>query len=169
MTQDEIRSLFGFNAWANHRVLDACAALTPGQFTQPAPSSFPTVHDTLRHIMGVEWLYLERLHDRYPTELLPGEQFDTVASMASRWATIKKGLDDYIRSPELGDLERIVEYKNMQGKHFRYSLRALLQHVVNHSTYHRGQVATQLREIGAKPLSTDLLRYYDALAGLPVD
>ncbi len=169
MTQDEIRSLFAFNAWANHRVLEACAALTPAQFMQTAVSSFPTVRETLRHIMGVEWLYLERLQGRYPTELLPGESFETVASFATRWDGIKKGLEDYIRSPDLGDLERIIEYRNLKGKHFRYPLRALLQHVVNHSTYHRGQITTQLREIGAKPLSTDLLRYYDALAGLPVE
>ncbi len=169
MTQDEVRTLFAFNAWANQRVLQACSALTPAEFTQSAPSSFPTVRDTLRHILGVEWLYLERLHDRHPTELLPNEHFDSVARFEARWEGIRKGLDDYVRSPDLGDLERIIEYRNMKGKHFRYPLRALLQHVVNHSTYHRGQVATQLREIGAKPLSTDLLRYYDALAGLPVD
>ena len=119
--------------------------------------------------MGVEWLYLERLHERYPTALLPGESFADVASMAARWQEIKKGLEDLIRSPDLGDLERMIDYKNMQGKPFRYPLRAILQHVVNHSTYHRGQVTTQLRELGAKPLSTDLLRYYDMLAGLPVD
>jgi len=169
MTQDEIRSLFAFNAWANHRVLQACAALTPAQFTQTAVSSFPTVRDTLHHIMGVEWLYLERLQGRYPTTLLPGESFADVASMAGRWEEIKTGLEHLIRDPDLGDLERIIEYKNMQGKPFRYPLRALLQHVVNHSTYHRGQVTTQLRELGAKPLSTDLLRFYDMLAGLPVD
>jgi len=169
MTQDELRSLFGFNAWANRRVLDACAALTPEEFTKPAPSSFPTVRDTLQHIMGVEWLYLERLHDRYPTELLPGERFDSVARFEARWEGIKKGLEDYVRSPDLGDPERIIEYRNMKGQHFRYPLRAVLQHVVNHSTYHRGQVATQLRELGMKPLSTDLLRYFDMLAGLPVD
>jgi uncharacterized damage-inducible protein DinB len=169
MTQDEIRSLFAFNAWANHRTLEACAALTPAQFIAPAPSSFPTVRDTLHHIMGVEWLYLERLHGRNPTALLPGEAFADVAAMGARWQQIKKGLEDYIRSPDLGDLERIVEYRNLQGKPFRYPLRALLQHVVNHGTYHRGQVVTQLRELGAKPLSSDLLRYYDAIAGLPVD
>ena len=169
MTLDEIRSLFAFNAWANHRVLEACGALTPAQFTQKAVSSFPTVCDTLHHIMGVEWLYLERLHERYPTALLPGESFADVASMAARWQEIKKGLEDFVRSPDLGDLERMIDYKNMQGKPFRYPLRAILQHVVNHSTYHRGQVTTQLRELGAKPLSTDLLRYYVMLAGLPVD
>ena len=169
MTQDELRSLFGFNAWANRRVLEACAALTPAEFTRPAPSSFPTIRDTLHHIMSVEWLYLERLHGRYPMELLPGERIESVGQFEARWESIRKGLDDYVRSPDLGDSERIIEYRNMKGEHFRYPLRALLQHVVNHSTYHRGQVATQMREIGAKPLSTDLLRYYDALAGLPVD
>jgi len=169
MTQDEIRTLFAFNAWANHRTLEACAALTPAQFRQPAPSSFPAIYDTMHHIMGVEWLYLERFHGRSPSSLLPGETFADVAAMSARWQEIKKGLEDYVRSPDLGDPERIVEYKNMKGKPFRYPLRALLQHVVNHSTYHRGQVVTQIREVGGKPLSTDLLRYYDALAGLPID
>jgi len=169
MTQDEIRTLFAFNAWANHRTLEACAALTPAQFRQPAPSSFPTIYGTMHHIMGVEWLYLERFHGRSPSSLLPGETFADVAAMSARWQEIKKGLEDYVRSPDLGDPERIVEYKNMKGKPFRYPLRALLQHVVNHSTYHRGQVVTQIREVGGKPLSTDLLRYYDALAGLPID
>ncbi|HMD31017.1 MAG TPA: DinB family protein [Candidatus Acidoferrales bacterium] len=169
MTQDEIRSLFAFNAWANHRTLEACAALTPAQFIQAAPSSFPNVRDTLHHIMGVEWLYWERFQGRSPTELLPGETFADVAAIAARWQDIKKKLEDLVRSPDLGDLERIVEYHNMKGKPFRYPLRVLLQHLVNHSTYHRGQVVTQLRELGVKPLSTDLLRYYDALAGLPVD
>ena len=160
MTQDELRSLFGFNAWANRRVLDAYAALTPEEFTKPAPSSFPTVRDTLHHIMGVEWLYLERLHDRYPTELLPGERFDSVARFEARWEGIKKGLEDYVRSPDLGDPERIIEYRNMKGQHFRYPLRALLQHVVNHSTYHRGQVTTLLRQLGAKAVATDLIAFY---------
>lgn len=169
MTQDELRSLFAFNAWANLRILEACAALTPEQFTAPAPSSFANVHDTLRHIMGVEWLYLERLHGRNPTSLLPGETFANLAAMTTRWQGIKKGLEDYIRDSDFGDPERILEYTNMQGKPFRYPLRVLLQHVVNHGTYHRGQVVTQLRELGVKPLSTDLLRYYDALAGLPID
>ena len=169
MTQDEIRSLFSFNAWANQRVLEACAALTPAQLRQPAAGSFPTLYDTLHHIMGVEWLYLERFHGRFPTELLPGETFENLAAFSARWQQIKKGLEEFIRSAELGDSERIIEYKNMKGKPFRYSLRSVLQHVVNHSTYHRGQVTTQLRVLGAKPLSTDLLRYYDHLAGLPVD
>src|SRR5271168_822499 len=99
MTQDEIRSLFAFNAWANHRTLEACAALTPAQFIQAAPSSFPNVRDTLHHIMGVEWLYWERFQGRSPTELLPGETFADVAAIAARWQDIKKKLEDLVRSP----------------------------------------------------------------------
>lgn len=169
MTQDEIRSLFAYNSWANHRVLEACAVLSPAQLKQSAAGSFPTLYDTLHHIMGVEWLYLERFHGRSPVELLPGESFDTIAAFSARWEPIRKGLEEFIRGAELGDPERVFEYTNMKGRRCRYNLRSVLQHVVNHSTYHRGQVTTQLRALGAKPLSTDLLRYYDHLAGLPVD
>src|SRR5208282_5485196 len=123
MTQDEIRSLFAFNAWANHRVLEACGALTPAQFTQNAVSSFPTVRDTLHHIMGVEWLYHERWHGRSPTTLLPGEKFDDLASMRARWTKIEKELEEYIGGAQLGELERVVQYTNMQGKPFAYPMR----------------------------------------------
>jgi uncharacterized damage-inducible protein DinB len=169
MTQDEIRTLFAYNAWANHRVLEACAALTPQQFTQTVTSSFPSIRDTLFHIMGVEWLYFERWHGRSPSTLLPGEHFDDLAAMRGRWQQIERSLTEYVSGPELGDTGRALQYLNMQGNPFAYPLRAMLQHMVNHSTYHRGQVTTQLRQLGARPLSTDLLRYYDVLAGLPAD
>jgi uncharacterized damage-inducible protein DinB len=169
MTQDELGTLLDYNTWANHRVLEACGALTPEQFTETAISSFSSVRGTLFHIMGVEWLYLERWHGRSPSTLLPGERFDDLAGMHVRWQQIERGLDEFVTGPELGDPGRILEYRNLKGKPFAYPIGVMLQHLVNHSTYHRGQVTTQLRQLGALPLSTDLLRYYDVLAGLPPD
>ena len=169
MTQDELRTLLAYNTWANHRVLEACSALTAEQFNEPAISSFSSVRGTLFHIMGVEWLYLERWQGRSPASLLPGERFDDLAGMQVRWQQIERSLTEFVNGAELGDPGRIVEYRNLQGKPFAYPVGVMLQHLVNHSTYHRGQVTSQLRQLGARPLSTDLLRYYDVLAGLPPD
>ena len=58
-------------------------------------------------------------------------------------------------------LNDVVEYKNTKGETWRYPLWQQLHHVVNHSTYHRGQVTTMLRQLGAEPLGTDFLVYYD--------
>jgi uncharacterized damage-inducible protein DinB len=60
MTPEEIRTLFDYNTWANHRTLEAAAALPNEQFTKPMSSSFSSVRDTLAHICGAEWLWQER-------------------------------------------------------------------------------------------------------------
>ena len=60
-----------------------------------------------------------------------------------------------------GELNRVVTYRNVEGKTLEYPLWQMLVHVANHSTYHRGQVTTMLRRLGAKPIGTDFLRYCD--------
>lgn len=165
MTPEQIRFLYDFNAWANHRVLDACAALTPEQFTRDLRSSMPSVRDTLVHTYGAEWVWLERWHGRSPSALPLGNSFSELAPLRARWAELEAVQKQFVASVTATDLERTIEYINFKGQKFSYPLRAMLQHVVNHGTYHRGQVTTMLRQMGAKPLSTDLLRYYDALAG----
>lgn len=165
MTPEQMRFLYDFNAWANHRVLDAAAALSAEQFTKDLRSSFPSVRDTLAHIYGAEWVWLERWHGRSPTALPPGSDFADVAGLRAKWAELEAAQKKYVAAVTPADLDRAIEYRNFKGQPFAYPLRAMLQHVVNHGSYHRGQVTTMLRQLGVKALSTDLLRYYDALAG----
>jgi uncharacterized damage-inducible protein DinB len=165
MTPEQIKFLYDFNAWANHRVLDAAAGLTTEQLTRDLRSSFPSVRDTLVHIYGAEWVWLERWHGRSPMVLPPGAEFGDVAGLRAKWAELEAAQKKYVASVTAADLERAIEYRNFKNQPFAYPLRAMLQHVVNHGSYHRGQVTTMLRQLGVKALSTDLLRYYDALAG----
>jgi uncharacterized damage-inducible protein DinB len=59
-----LRELFAYNYWARDRQLDACAALSQEQFQSPMDSSFPSLRDTLAHLVGGEWVWLERCHGR---------------------------------------------------------------------------------------------------------
>ncbi len=169
MTPEQIRALYDYNAWANHRVLDACQALTPEQFTRDLGSSFRSVRETLAHILGAEWVWLERWHGRSPTALPAAHPLDDLASLRARWTEVEHDLMNFVAGVSAADLDREVEYHNTRGNRFAYPLRAILQHVVNHSTYHRGQVTTLLRQLGTHPRATDLLRYYDVLTGQPED
>jgi uncharacterized damage-inducible protein DinB len=65
----------------------------------------------------------------------------------------------YLAGLSDADLERIVEYRTMAGEAHADTLALLIRHVVNHSTYHRGQAATQLRQLGQAPPGTDLVKY----------
>jgi uncharacterized damage-inducible protein DinB len=165
MTPKEMGALYDFNDWANRRVLDSCAALAPEQFTQNLGSSFPSVRDTLAHIMGAEWIWLERWNGRSPAGLPPGSEFADLAALRARWEVLGAELLDFVREVTASELDQVIEYRNFKGKPFSYPLSAMLQHVVNHGSYHRGQIAAMLRQLGAKARSTDLLRYLDFLNG----
>src|SRR5450631_1203156 len=160
MTPEEIRSLYDYNAWANHRELDAAAALTPEQFTKPLGSSFSSVRDTLAHICGAEWIWLERFQGRSPSSLPDASQFPDVASLQARWDELEGRLLKFVHGLTQEDLDRVLEYNTLKFGVYQNPLWQSLQHVVNHGSYHRGQVTTMLRQHGAQPILTDLMHYY---------
>lgn len=174
MTLEEVRELYAFNAWANQRVLDSSAALPAEQFTRDLGSSFRSVRDTLTHIVGSEWVWLERWQGRSPEpkptlERYGGEHFPDLASVRAHFQEVDAGLVQFVRSVSEAGLGRSVEYVNFLGHRFAYPLHSMLWHLVNHGTYHRGQVTTMLRQLGVQPHATDYLRYLDVLAGQPED
>lgn len=63
---------------------------------------------------------------------------------------------------DLGEaaLDRTVPYANIAGEPLASSISEMLRHVVNHSTYHRGQIVTMLRQLGKRPPSTDMILYF---------
>lgn len=169
MTPEEIRALYEYNAWANQRVLEACAALNDEQFKRELGGSFPSVRDTLGHILGAEWVWLERWDGRSPATLPSSMDFANLEELRGRWNEVNRGLMEFVAKLTAADMTRDIEYTNFKGQQFKYPLGSMLQHVVNHGTYHRGQATNMLRMLGAKPKSMDLLRYLDALAGQLAD
>ena len=160
MNIDDIRLLYDFNTWANHRTIEACATLAPEQFTRDLASSFRSVRDTLAHIYGAEWIWLERWHGRTPSALPSAADFPDLESVRRRMVEIDRNLVDFAASLNADDLHRVVQYKTVAGAANAQPLWQMLQHLANHSTYHRGQVTTLLRQLGAKAISTDLLAFY---------
>jgi uncharacterized damage-inducible protein DinB len=160
ITAEDTRTLFAYDAWANRRMMDACAALPSEQFTRDLGSSFCSVRDTLAHIMGAQWIWLERFHGRSPNSFLPAEQFADVASLRTRWNEVQNDLIAYVGGLSAADLERRFDYRDMKGNAYSSVVWQTLQHLANHGTYHRGQVTTLLRQLGAKPIGTDLIGFY---------
>jgi uncharacterized damage-inducible protein DinB len=160
MNIEDFRLLYDFNAWANQRTLDACAALAPEQFTRDLASSFPSVRDTLAHIYGAQWVWLERWHGRIPAALPSPADFPDFETTRRRFAEIDGNLVDYAASLNADDIQRVVAFKTLAGTPISQPLWQMLQHVANHSTYHRGQVTTMLRQLGAKAAGTDLIYFY---------
>jgi len=160
MNIEDVRTLYDYNSWANHRAVEACAAVAPEQFTRDLGSSFRSLRDTLAHIYGAEWIWLERWHGRNPTGLPSSTDFPDFETTRRRFVEIDRNLVDYVASLTAGDLQRVIEIKTTAGASHAQPLWQMLQHLVNHGTYHRGQVTTLLRQLGAKAVSTDLIGFY---------
>jgi uncharacterized damage-inducible protein DinB len=160
MSPDDIRQLYEFNAWANRRSLTAAAALTHEQFTKSMSSSFPSIRDTLAHIFGAEWIWLERFQGRSPAGLPDATQYPDVATLGERWGEFEPRLLNFVRGLTQSDLDRTLEYKTLKFGVYSNPLWQSMQHVVNHGSYHRGQVTTMLRQLGAQPILTDLMHFY---------
>jgi len=166
MTRDDIQLLFAYDRWANDRVLQAASALSDDKFTRDLGGAFASVRDTLVHILSGEWTWLTfwaaYLEDPTPAAALLAdvrarrtEQFNPalfpgLAAVASKWAEVQSQQIGFIDSLTDERLRMMVPYSTTQ-----VPLAQLMQHLANHSTYHRGQIALMMRQLDTKPIATD--------------
>ena len=158
MTKGEVEQLFSYTSWANALMLRAAEALPTEQFEATVASSFPSVGASLGHIVGAEWIWLRRwLGESPPAPGWAGKP--KLAELKAQLAAVEAERSRYLNGLSEADLDRLVSYRNLAGQEYANRLSDLIRHVVNHSTYHRGQVATQLRQLGQTPPNTDFVRY----------
>jgi uncharacterized damage-inducible protein DinB len=162
---DDARTLYAYNRWANRRIVEACRALDDAALGRPTGGSFGSIHDTLAHIAWAEWLWLERWQHRSPKKSsLPGAS--TLAAIERLIGDVARGQQSFVAELTDDRLDERISYQNIKGETWEYTLAQMLQHTVNHSTYHRGQIVTLLRQAGANGVSTDYLLWIDE--GMPI-
>jgi uncharacterized damage-inducible protein DinB len=161
MSVQEMRALFDFNEWANEQILGAAERLSADELTRALGNSFPSVRDTLVHLLFAEWVWLRRWLGESPRAWRDAQEFADVASLRAELSAVARTRAELLDTLADDALSQPVTYTNKQGEQWRYKLGDMMRHVVNHSTYHRGQVVTLLRQLGAHAPSTDLLLYED--------
>ena len=161
MTVQDLQTMLDYHYWARDRLLAAVEALTPEQYTRDMGNSFKSIRDTITHTYAAEWAWHERWQGRSPTALLPADAFPDLASLKGAWSGLEANVRAFVAG--LGDsgTDRVIEYKLLSGQLGASPIWQMLQHVVNHASYHRGQVTTMLRQIGAEPAKPmDMIAYY---------
>jgi uncharacterized damage-inducible protein DinB len=161
MTANDVRLLLDYHYWARDRLLDATETLSQEQLTRDLGNSFRSVRDTLAHLHGAEWIWLSRWKGTSPTEGLPLDRFGDVAAVRAAWFELEQELRAFASSLTDSMVEEMMDYRMLNGTAGRNRLWHMMQHMVNHASYHRGQVTTMLRQLGAAPpKSTDLITFY---------
>jgi uncharacterized damage-inducible protein DinB len=159
MTIAEARQLLAYCEWANTRLFAAAEALAAEQLAAEAVSSFPSVRATLGHILGSEWIWMRRWEGGSPAAAPGWVEGASLPELRGHHGRVQSDRDEYMAGLTDEDLNRVIGYRTLAGKEAASPLADIIRHVVNHSTYHRGQVATQLRQLGVTPPSTDLVAY----------
>jgi uncharacterized damage-inducible protein DinB len=160
MRPEEIVKLFEYNAWADRRATKAASALSAEKFNQKMGSSFSSVRDTLVHMFAGERVWFARFQGESPSAFPDDSAITDAAALQEKWNAFEPGLLGWVRGLKQEDLDRVMTYKTMKFGEYSNPLWQSMQHVVNHGTYHRGQITTMLRQLGAEPILTDLMHYY---------
>jgi uncharacterized damage-inducible protein DinB len=153
---DDFVSLFAFNRWANARMLDACRKLTPQQYAAEPVPGWSSVRFTVCHIAVVTEAWLRGLagdpDDHFPTEA----ELATVDDAERLLARAYQRVDQLLPALTAQQLATPRTFSR-RGRTATLPPWVVLRHVINHTTYHRGQVASKLKRFGVQQPETDLL------------
>jgi uncharacterized damage-inducible protein DinB len=152
--QDDIVALFAYDRWANRRVLDACRKLTAEQYgAEPVPG-WSSVRSTISHIALATAFNLRALtsdaEERMPTEA----DLATVDDAAQLLERAYRRFEELHPTLTPERLNTVLTLRAV-GRTFTLPSWAILRHIVNHSTYHRGHVASKLKRFGIEQSITD--------------
>lgn len=160
MNKSQIIDLYSYDEWANKKLLTTVSQLENEEFVQDLSSSFKSIRDTMVHILGAEELWLSRWVGKQGRNLLNSDDFPTYSSLVDRWDDYRNQINSFILSLTEEDLTQEISYKNLKGIPYSLELWKQMLHVANHSSFHRGQAVTMLRQLKKQPPSLDLIYYY---------
>ncbi len=160
MTINDFTLLFDFNNWANARTRRAVESLPEEKLYVDMKNSFGSIHGTVVHIVGAEDIWLQRLQGAERGIFMKQEDYPTYESVKTKWNDVEKQFAQFLPTMTEEILARDLVFFNLKGEKVSQKIWMSLQHLVNHSTYHRGQITTLVRQASGTPVGTDLIAFY---------
>ena len=149
-----------FSEWATRRTLESAAALSQEELHRNLGNSYGGVFDTLNHIYQADAIWFDRLMGLPTDNLDKYESSVELAGLSEQWLALHDGYLAWAATLQPADWDRIVPHRNTKGEFSRQAVWRIVLHVVNHASYHRGQITTMLRQLGREAVATDLMLYY---------
>jgi uncharacterized damage-inducible protein DinB len=156
MDAKTIRFMWDYTRWADARMFEAVSKVTSDQYVKDLGSSHKSLRDTMVHLVSAQWIWLSRWKGTSPQAMWASGDYPTFSSLRDRWTALHAEIEAFLSAQADPAFAREVVYQNLKGDTLKVPLGPLCLHVANHSSYHRGQVTTLLRQLGAQPISTDL-------------
>ena len=159
LQKDDVTRMMTFHHWATGKAFDAVAGLSPEELDRKWGGSFGTARALLKHIVGADQLWIERLNGNSPKSMpefpgsYAGQQF------RDEWRKLEARERSFMDALTPAQLAKDLTYTNLKGETFSRPLPDILYHLVNHGTYHRGQITHLLRDLGKDAPGTDYVLF----------
>jgi uncharacterized damage-inducible protein DinB len=161
MNKDYFIQLADYTVWANNIAHSWLERITDEQWKQPIVSSFNSLETTVVHTAGAERIWLDRLNQVEAPVFLSSVFKGSKKEAIEIWAKASLGLKSFVENFDEKNYQQILRFKRIDGNVYELLHDQTLLHVFNHSTYHRGQIVTMLRQVGFTDInSTDMSAYF---------
>ncbi len=152
-----------YQAWATGLILDAAKQLPSAEYEKDRSSSYGGIKGTLEHTFRADNVWFSRVAGEPFGNIADVPVPESFAELHKEWLTLLERFQNWFKQLAPNQYSIEIRYVNSQGAPFSTPLWQVVLHVVNHSSYHRGQVVTMMRQAGLKPPTTDLIVFYRSL------
>ncbi len=150
-------------AWANGLILDAVQQLPAAEYEKDRGSSYSGIKGTLEHMYRADMVWFSRVAGEPFANIADVPVPDSFRELRHEWLTLHERWQKWIAQLAGNQFGIEIRYTNSLGVAYSTPIWQVLLHLASHSTYHRGQIVTMLRQAGVKPPGTDLIMFYRSL------
>lgn len=150
-----MKKLVTYHCWANLNIINHLKVLPEEVFLKEVDSVFPTISQTLGHVLLADQVWLSRILGKSP-DSLNNKIFQSVEEADTTFKMHSQSFDSILDQLDEGQL---IRYQTTKGDVFQQTLSEIIQHLVNHGTYHRGNIAAMIRQLGYTGTSTDYITF----------
>ena len=141
-----------YQRWANQKTADHIKHLSTGALEQEFGGSFPSIRLTILHLLQADYRWLHRLKGFPIVDVPTSWQTEPTETLITTWLGVQ---DQLVTEVKNLPADKRIKFTTAKGDHYELPLTDVITHVVNHATYHRGQLVNFLRMAGEKPSGTD--------------
>jgi len=155
----ELLGLYEYNEWANEKTIASLRALPEADYVREQGGGWPSLRATFVHLAGATDAWAERFSGRDALVLAKETDLPKLEDAVRVLLSAQEKHRNHLKNLTRDKLERPFSWKNLAGEVRAAPYEIVVRHVVNHQTYHRGQIASMVRRVGGKPVATDMVRW----------
>lgn len=152
-TAEQMRMLFDYLRWGDVQMLDATESLSEAEYYRERGISMGSIHKVLVHSMAAQWLWLSRWKGTSPQRIEDHTDYPTREVLVNRWPVVHLALSQFLDEQTAQSMAHPLTYSMTTGQAVTGVLGEFMFHLVDHGTYHRGQLNSMIKQAGGTPVN----------------